>query len=234
MNKIQVGAVLVARMSSSRLPGKVLSEVNHKPLLKYTLERLTNSGLDLQLFVATSTMASDDPIEAFARENELQCIRGDLQDVAGRFGQVFEQSDVDALFRVNGDSPMIDVHLFAQALKIYRDKRPDLVSNIFPRTYPPGVSVELIDRLAFQRLLSYELDSFQKEHITQYFYCHPDRFTIVNIEAIKTYENLHLAVDTEEDLGTFKSIVEKMSKSHWEYGLDDLILLHADSKNHEY
>jgi len=172
------GAAVVARMTSSRLPGKVLSRVAGKPLLQYTLERLRKSKLDIEVVIATSEETSDDPLAEFAEQSGISCVRGSLEDVAGRFLMAIRETGVDAMFRVNGDSPLIDPALFCRAANTYRESSPDLITNIMPRHYPPGVSVELVKATAYREAYSLMKEAEDKEHVTRFFYRNSEKFKI--------------------------------------------------------
>lgn len=225
----RLGAALVARMSSSRLPGKVLTEVAGRPLLQYTLERLQRCGVPLDIVLATSTDPGDDALEAFAGEAGIPCVRGSLEDVAGRFLKAVEATGREAVFRVNGDSPLIEMELFRRAAAEYERSGPDLVTNIMPRLYPPGVSVELIKASTYRDAYAEITEPDDREHVTRFLYRQRDRFRIVNLEPEAPYGDLHLAVDTADDLAAFGAAVGRMERPHWEYGLDEIVALYRAS-----
>lgn len=220
-----LGAALIARMTSQRLPGKVLTQVEGKPLLAYTLERLQRSTLNLEIVVATSDESTDDPLEAFADRHGLKCIRGPLDDVAGRFLKVTEALGLEGVFRVNGDSPLIDLRLFVKAAQTFVDHDVDLVTNVMPRHYPPGISVELIRSSSFRNVYEQITDAKDREHVTRYFYKNPEQFNIVNLRPDKVYPESHFAVDDPCDLQRFRQRVQLMEQPHWEYSLDDIFAL---------
>lgn len=221
-----IGAALIARMSSRRLPGKVLTKVAGVPLLGYSLDRLRHCGLELRIVVATSLDPSDDPLEEFANAEGIDCVRGSLDDVAGRFVKAIETTGADAIFRVNGDSPLIETALFRRAASEFASSKPDLVTNIMPRRYPPGVSVELLRSSSYVESYQKIVDDEDREHVTRFFYRHRNRFRIVNLEPEESYGDLHLAIDTEADLEAFKRVVGLMKRPHWDYGLDEIVELY--------
>ena len=210
-------------MSSQRFPGKVLNLVAGKCLLQYILESLDLIEELSQVFVATSTEKSDNPIQEFCDHYGVNCFRGNLNNVADRFVTLLKNNSCDAFVRVNGDSPLIDHNLISEGLSIFADGNYDLVTNILTRTYPKGQSVEVVKSKIFQKtyLKMNSPDDF--EHVTKYFYKNKYKYKIKNFESKKQLENIQLSVDTYEDMRIFKGIIHKMDKPHWMYSLDDIL-----------
>lgn len=226
---MKIGVIVQARMSSQRLPSKVLALVNEKPLLQYLLERLGNCSSIDQIVVATSDNKSDDPIAEFCNEYGALCNRGPLQNVAKRFYMVLEKYNFDAFVRICGDSPILDQRLIDQALKIY-DEKCDLVTNILPRSYPLGQSVEVIRASTFKKVYDKMSTPDHFEHVTKYYYEKPDEFRIKNFSNKKNLSSYRLVVDTPEDLKRIEKIIVSMTKPHIEYSLSDSINLYPSSK----
>lgn len=223
---MQIGVIVQARMSSNRYPGKTLYEVGGKPLLEYLLERLVRCQYVNQIVVATSIEAGDDSIKAFCQKKGINCYRGPLLDVAGRFKKVVEKYQFDGFVRICGDSPLLDPYLVDRLVKIFRDGDFDLVTNIQKRTFPKGQSVEVLRSESFMEAVELINEECEREHITRYFYEKPDSFRIFNVSSEINYGSLQLSVDTEEDMERFASIVTRMDKPHWEYGLTEILKLY--------
>lgn len=223
MKDQKIGAVVIARMSSTRLPGKGLIEVESKPLLKYTLERLKECGVLSAIILATSNDPSDDELEEFAKREGLPCVRGSLDDVAARFLKAMKEFNLDAAFRVNGDSPLISMDLFRSAVDLYVRRKPDLVTNIMPRHFPHGVSIELVNSECYQRVYTKIEKQEDREHVTSYLYANKESYFIINIDAEMKYPQCDLAIDTPQDLELFKCIIASMTKPHYEYSLEEVI-----------
>lgn len=222
---MRVTAIVQARMSSSRLPGKVLMEVAGKPLLLYLLDRLQRSERLNGIVVATSSDPSDDILVDFCRDVPVSCIRGPLEDVAGRFVLALVQNPADGFVRVCGDSPLLDHRLVDRAVGIFQGGKFDLVTNTLVRDHPDGQSVEVVRAETFLRIYQTLEDPGHFEHVTLYFYHHPERFVIHDIKAAHDYSGLNFVVDTPEDLQAFAGLLTKMDRPHWEYSLDDLVRL---------
>ena len=216
-------------MSSQRLPNKVLTMVNGKPLLQYLLERVARCSLIDQIIVATSDDKSDDPIEVFCHEYGALCFRGPLQNVAKRFYMALEEYNLDAFVRVCGDSPMLDQKLIDQGVKLFNEGY-ELVTNILPRSYPVGQSVEVVRTGTFKKAYEKMSRSDHFEHITKFFYDNIDEFKVKNFSNNKDLSSYRLAVDTAEDLRRVEKIIGSMAKPHTEYDCGDFVKLYPPVK----
>ncbi len=220
---MKIGAIIQARMSSSRRPGKLLYEVAGKPMLQYVLERLQHCrNLDGQV-VATSTQDDDTPIANFCDRFGISVYRGDLANVARRFLEVIELLRFDAFVRISGDSPLLDQQLVDQAVDCFRSGSFDMVTNLMPRSYPEGQSVEVIKSGVFRAAYVAMNSPVHFEHVTPWFYEHHEDFKMLNLGAPHDWSDIHLAVDTEEDMKTFAGIVARFDQPHWQYGLSEII-----------
>ena len=210
-------------MSSRRLPGKVLAPVDGRPMLMYLLERLGRGvGVD-GMSVATSNLASDDPIAAFCGAHGIRCYRGELQNVAARLLAAAELNNADAFVRISADSPLLDRALVTRAVELYRGAVPDLVSNVVVRTFPKGQSVEVINTASLRAALPLFDSVDEYEHVTLHFYRNRKNFRVASFEADGDLSNLQLSVDTPEDLECVRGLVARFKRPHWNYGLDEIV-----------
>jgi spore coat polysaccharide biosynthesis protein SpsF len=197
------GIVIFARLDSTRLPGKVLKPLAGAPMLDWTVRRCRAAGAPVML--ATTGRALDDPIAKYAAAADLPVFRGNTHDVLGRALGAATAFGLDTLVRVSGDSPFIDPAVIAAVVRVHLRDRPDLTTNVFPRTFPPGISAEAIPRATLDRLNAEVPDDRYREHVTLYAYETPDAFRIVNVPASGAdyqedgHVGLHLAVDTPAD-----------------------------------
>ena len=210
-------------MSSTRLPGKVLRRVRDRPVLQYLLERLRRcNGLD-DIAVATSVDPADEPIQKFCLEFGVPCCRGPLDDVARRCADAAGSRALDAFVRLCADSPLLDPALVDKAVAEYRAREVDLVTNVFPRSFPPGQSVEVIRTSELVGAVGLMTSDDDRQHVTRYFYRLADRYRIHNIHSEVEYGDLSLTIDTPEDLQRFETLVEGFERPHWKYGLRELV-----------
>ena len=220
-----IGIIVQARMSSQRLPGKVLRDLGGKPMLLYTLERVALARGADGVIVATSDEASDDPIAAFCADHGIPCFRGSLTDCAGRFLAAADAHGFDAFVRVCGDSPLTDPAVISTAVELFRDGEYDVVTNTFPRSFPVGVSVEVVRTESFRRTHVRMTDPLDRENVTRYYYQHPEEFRIKNFSAPQNNSTAQLAVDTPEDWERFVRIVQQMERPHITYHYEEILAM---------
>jgi spore coat polysaccharide biosynthesis protein SpsF len=217
--------VVPARVSSRRLPGKVLAEVSGRPLLACTLERLQRCRTLADIVVATSWAAEDDRIEALARKLSVPVHRGPLDDVLGRLVGAARARQAGAVVRISGDSPLIDPGLVDRVVGRFLVDPCDVVTNVFPRSFPAGQSVEVVATAALEEAAAATSDPGDREHVTRYFYRHPGAYTIRNVASDRDLSRVQLAVDTADDLALTTRIFAAMDQPHWEYGLDEILAI---------
>ena len=224
----RVTAIIQARMGSSRFPGKVLHNVAGKLILKYLLERLDHCEYLDRIVVATSTDDSDTPIADYCSEEGVDCYRGPLLDVAGRFIEVIDAYQIDSFVRVCADRPLLDQRLVDHGIRTFLQGDFDLVTNVLPPTYPSGQTVEVIRssamRHAYLRMRAIE----DLEHVTRFFYKNQRDFTIRNFASHEDYSAIHLSIDTSRGMTTFAAIVAKMKRPHWEYDLQQILRMYRE------
>ena len=213
------GIVVFARMDSRRLPGKVLMPLAGRPLLRWTVDRCRLAA-DLPVMLATSDREVDSPLAGFAAGLGLPVFRGDVDDVLGRALAAAEAFGLDTLVRISADSPFIDPELIAHVAATQETETPDLTTNVFPRSFPPGISAEAVPRATLARIAGLTDDAADREHVTRYVYSHPDEFRIANVTAEGDYAGLHLAVDDAEDYARAAWIAERLSDAA--AGLDEI------------
>jgi spore coat polysaccharide biosynthesis protein SpsF len=223
---VRIDAVMQARMTSSRLPGKSLRPLGGKPSIGYLIERLAHSEELDGVVVATSDDPTDDPIAEFAGDAGVRVHRGPLANVAQRFLEAAERFDLDAFVRVSGDSPLLDQRLVDQGVRMFREGGTDIVTNVHPRTHPSGQSFEVVSADLFRRTFPELTDPQDLEHVTRFFYRHGERFRIRNLESERDEHELQLSVDSADDARVVEAILAAMDRPHWEYTSDEIIDLH--------
>ena len=187
-------------MSSARFPGKVLAPLGGRPLLDHLVDRLKRVLSQELIVVATSDEGTDDPLAVHASKLGVSVFRGPLDNVFERFRLCLGQFPCAWFFRICADSPLLDPSLLPRIAARAEDG-VDLVTNVFPRTYPKGHSVELLRTETYVRLDSQALSAEEREHVTKVYYNHPDQFRIVNVESgDSSLSRLNFCVDTPEDL----------------------------------
>ena len=215
-----IGAIVQARLGSTRLPGKMLAPLAGRPVLAWVLERLAHAREPAMSVVATSELAADDAIDEFCSERGVRCHRGSSEDVAQRLLDAAAAAGLDAFVRVNGDSPLIDQRLIDRGAELMRAGGADLVTNVRPRTFPPGQSVEVVLTEALERALRGSATDEDREHVTGPLY--RDGFSIVRFANDPPQTTPRYTLDTPADHARLEAILLRMDRPHWEYGWDEL------------
>lgn len=193
-------------------------ELRGRAILEYLLEALVHcAGLD-GLVVATSNDASDDATAALANRRHTPCFRGPLEDVALRMLRAGEKHAADAIVRISGDSPLLDPALVDQAVNLFRAGHVDLVSNVQPRTFPKGQSVEVIALPALQRAVTSMSRAEDREHVTTHLYAHPARFSVRSFTADPPRPEVQLSIDDAVDFTRCAAILEQLGEEPWRVG----------------
>lgn len=145
---LNLAFIIQARMTSTRLPGKVLKEILGRPMLGYQIERLRRVRTAPNIIVATTTNDTDLPIVDFCKKNDLVCFRGSEHDVLSRFLQAAKEHQVKNIIRITSDCPLIDPQILEQLIEAFGTGREfDYVSNTLERTFPRGMDAEIFSIL---------------------------------------------------------------------------------------
>lgn len=202
------GVFIQARMSSARFPGKVLAPFRGRPMIDSVLRNVADALPGGRIVVATSDDATDDPLAAYVRHLGIEVFRGSRDNVLQRLQGCLQAHPCRWFFRVCGDSPLVDADLIREMVA-YADRTDlDLVTNVFPRTFPKGQSLEFVRAETFAGISEEELDADAREHVTKIYYAQPSRFRILNLTARdRSRAELSLAVDTLDDLRRIEAFV---------------------------
>ncbi len=223
----KICAVIQARMSSQRFPGKVLTKVNGKPLLGYLLESLEHCPGIEDIVVATSDEQSDTPVSQYCRKEKIQCYRGPLEDVAARFIGAMETYEMDAFVRVCGDSPLLLPETVNKGITLFETGNYQIVTNTLKRSFPKGQTVEIVEAETYRNAYPAMKTPGDLEHVTPYFYRNHDKFKIHNFRHKKDCSTMQMSVDCPEELDTVAHILDNMEKPHWQYSVDELIKFYS-------
>lgn len=230
---VSTGYLVFARLDSRRLPGKALLDLAGRPLLQRVLDRIRSAAAGRLVAVATSDREVDDPIAELAERQGVALFRGAAEDVAGRALAAAEAFRLDLFVRICGDSPFVDPQLCQRMVAQAESGSMDVVTNLFPRHYPPGCSVEVVRIEAMRRLCKQAEGQRYREHVTTYFYDNPIAFNIANCVPPIPYPPVVLTVDEPADLQRARHIVLSAGDGIDRLTLDEVVRLAAayDSEN---
>ena len=197
-------AIVQARMSSSRLPGKVLRDIAGQAMLARVVQRARRASLVSQVVVATTIDPSDDPVFAFCRQQGYPVYRGNLSDVLDRYYQAAREFGAEIVVRLTADCPVIDPEEIDHVVSVFLEEGVDFAANRLPppwkRTYPIGLDTEVCSFAGLERAWHEARLTYEREHVMPYFYDEPGRFRIRMLDYPQDYGHLRWTVDTAEDL----------------------------------
>jgi spore coat polysaccharide biosynthesis protein SpsF len=220
-------AIIEARMTSTRLPGKILLPILGKPMLELLIERLKRSKYLDTIVVATTCNPSDDPIEQLANRLSVGCFRGSEDDVLDRVLRAAHTYEADVIVEITGDCPLIDPHIVDTVIRAYQIKNVDYVSNILKQTYPRGLETQVFSTTVLEKVALLTQDPVDHEHVSLYIYEHPKIFSLYNVESALSEKDsaIRLTVDTREDFRLITAIYEHFYPTNPEFTLDDVVIL---------
>jgi spore coat polysaccharide biosynthesis protein SpsF len=217
--------ILQARMSSSRLPGKVLLPILGEAMLQRQLERISPARKIDHLIVATSVGREDDAVAAFCFEKRVDCFRGDLENVLDRFYQAAKNYDAQTIVRLTGDCPLADSAIIDRAITIFESGKYDYVSNTVERTYPVGLDVEVFSVEALEEAWREAVLPSEKEHVTRFIYTHPEDFRIGQFKSERNLSDLRWTVDEPADYEFVMKIYERLYPADHNFTTEDVLNL---------
>jgi spore coat polysaccharide biosynthesis protein SpsF len=203
-------AIIQARMSSTRLPGKVLKPAGGRTMLERMVERVRQAKAVDQVVVATTTDPSDEALVRACRRYNVKVFRGSLPDVLDRYYQAAKLHQAEIIVRLTGDCPLIDPHLIDDVVNALIIKQVDFACNRLPppftRTYPIGLDVEACTFSALENAWRNADQKHEREHVLPYLYAKPGRFKVLQLNAPEDLGHLRLTLDTPEDLVLLRRI----------------------------
>lgn len=220
--------IVQARMSSSRLPGKVLLPIAGKPMLQHVLYRVRQSRRKNLVVVATTTEENDTGIVDLCRLLKVDFFRGPVDDVLHRYASAADHFGADIIVRVTADCPLIDPGVVDDTIETFTSGDFDYLSTEYGhKTYPHGLAVEVFSREALVRADKEADKSFEREHVTPYIHNHPERFKLGGIHLPEDFSFIRVTVDEPEDISVVEGVLELNPKIDVK-GLIDLWQKHPD------
>jgi spore coat polysaccharide biosynthesis protein SpsF len=226
----KIATVVQARMSSSRLPFKVMVSLAGKPLLQRMIERVEASVLKGTVIVATSIEASDDPIESFCQKEGIRCYRGSLTDLLDRHLKAAEEVNADYVLKIPSDVPLIDPDVINRVVSYFFKNidKYDYVSNLHPATYPDGNDVEIMTIDTLRRAHSAATLPMEREHTTPWIWENPEINRIGNVvwETGLDYSMTHRwTIDYEDDYLFIKRVYDELYSQNKHFSMYDILAL---------
>ena len=231
MTSVRTIAVLQARMSSKRLPGKVMLELNGKPMIYWQAKRIIEAKSVNQLVVATSIDSTDDLLVDYLEENSIDVYRGSLNNVLSRFNSVATDNPSTALIRLTADCPLVMPELIDEMVEKFYEQDVDYLSNTLKPTFPDGLDIEIMKPSALAKLAGFSLEEMELEHVTYGLYTRPHIFKVSNYLNSTDQSSERWTVDYQEDFDFIRSIFQEFLGREHEFLYRDVIELLA--RNHK-
>jgi spore coat polysaccharide biosynthesis protein SpsF len=204
-----------ARVGSTRLPSKVLKEIEGNSILKIHLSRILNSKLIDKIIVATTDKYEEYPIVDLCRKLNIDVFQGSEYDVLDRFYKSVINCNADWIVRVTSDCPLIDPILIDYLVNAVVSSGKDYGSNTMVESYPDGQDIEVFKFFTLKKAWENAKIKSEREHVTPYIKNYSDimgghEFTSLSIENIENYSNVRMTVDEALDFEAIKILLEKL------------------------
>ena len=207
-----IGCIVQARTGSSRLPEKILLNLDEKnSALFYVINQLKNCKKINKIVIATTNLEQDDIIEEFCRKNEIAFFRGSEKDVLDRYYNCAKNFGFDIVLRITSDCPLIDPEIIDKIIENFEPSSEDYISNTLKNTFPKGLDVEVFTFNALEKAWSEAKLPSEREHVT-HFIRNNSGFKIKNFENETDLSELRWTLDRKEDLEFLREIIKRIEK----------------------
>lgn len=209
---MKVVAIIQAHMGSTRLPGKVLLDLEGKPVLLRVIERVRNFRNVDKVLVAVSTLPADDILAERCKEWDVTVYRGDDQDVLSRFLGAAESAEADVCVRITSDCPLIDPSVSDMIIEHFLNANPpvDYASNKIPQSFPRGLDTEVFSIEALQRTARDAKIAYERTHVTIHMYEHPEEYRLLSVTSEVDRASWRWTLDTREDYEFLQGVYSRM------------------------
>ncbi len=221
-------ALIQARMSSHRFPGKVLESLCGLPLIVFMAGRVRRAATLDEVAVVTSVEPSDDVLVAALARYDIPVFRGDLHDVLSRYAAAAAACQATEIVRLTGDCPLADPAVIDKVVRARRDADADYASNIEPRTFPDGLDVECFTRTALDRAAREARDPPEREHVTPWMRTAGNGLRRIGVTTIVDGSSLRLTVDYPTDLAAIRRLLEMVDRAPDAFDMFDMLRCLAD------
>lgn len=219
----KIVALLQARMSSSRFPGKVLESLGDRPMIVFMVERALRTRRLDEVVVVTSVDPTDDPLAEALERHGIGCFRGDLNDVLARYAAAAEALEADFVVRLTGDCPLIDPAVIDQVVEMLLDGDVDYASNIDPPSYADGLDVEAFTRDALEAAHAQATTPAEREHVTLWMRSEEAGLRRRCRQGLVNSSHLRLTVDYPDDLELIRRLIQMVRTEAGSFDHYDLL-----------
>jgi spore coat polysaccharide biosynthesis protein SpsF len=229
-NNKKICATIEARMTSSRLPGKVLMDFSGKPSLQHIIERLKRSKYIDEVVVATTINSTDAPLIQLCEKIGCKYFRGSEEDVLLRVLEAAKSVSADLIVEITGDCPVIDWRHTDRLIELFYSGDYDYAANIIERTFPRGFDTQVFPVSVLSEVNETTKSVVDHEHVSLYIYSHPEKYRLINWKAESElfHPEFEITLDTKEDYELIKSIYDNLYTENIDFSAGDAIKLLLD------
>ncbi len=217
--------IIQARTDSTRLPNKVLEDIQGKPLILHVLERVRHAKTLGTIVLATTTREVDTPLADLVHAHGIPVFRGECDDVLDRYYQAATTFHAQTIVRVTGDCPLIDPHVIDLVVHVFLQNHYDYVTNTLQPTYPDGLDVEVFSYETLTKAWNEATLSSEREHVTAYIRNHPKKFTQHDVKNPVDLSKYRWTVDNQEDLAFVREIYRRLYSKEKIFYMEDILTL---------
>jgi spore coat polysaccharide biosynthesis protein SpsF len=228
---MRIAAVIQARVSSTRLPGKVLKELPYGSgitVLEQVIRRVKRCKKLSDVIVATTTEKEDDELVSIAQREEAKHFRGSKEDVLSRYYFASKENDLEILIRITSDCPCIDAEVVDSVIEKHMATKADFTSNTLVKTFPHGLDTEVLNFDALEKAHFEAKQTFEREHVCPYIYkSNPQMFKISAVEAPQRLRapDIKITLDTEQDYALLCTVFDYLYPENEFFDTEDIIKL---------
>lgn len=220
-----IGAIIQARMGSTRLPKKVIKKIEGKTVLEHVINRLKRIKNCPKVILATTDKKEEDVLEKIAKKLNISVFRGSEDDVLDRYYQTARLFKIDPIIRITADCPLLDSEVAEKVIDFYLRGIYDYVSNVHPPTFPDGMDVEIFNFKTLEKSWQEIKLLSEREHVTSYITKHPKMFKVGNVVSKKDFNYLRLTLDEKDDLILIRKIYKELYSKNPFFGLEQILEL---------
>jgi len=221
---MKISAIIQARMTSTRLPGKVLMNIGGKSMVWHVVNRLKHSKKLDDIILAIPDTKKNDILEKFAKDSKVKYFRGSEEDVLSRYYETAKKFKCDVIVRITSDCPLIDPKIVDLLIEKYLSSNVDYTKALMT-TFPRGLDVEVFDFKALKKAYRKAKEPYQREHVTPYIYENTKIFKVgfVSAKGNLKHPEVRLVVDTKEDLKLVREIYKYLYKDRKIFYTEEII-----------
>lgn len=224
----KIVAIIQARMSSTRLPHKVLKDLHGKTVLNRVVDRVSDCDLFDKVVVATTDLDIDNAIVNECKKIGVAYTRGSSDNVLSRYYEAAEKFNAENVVRVTSDCPVISTQVLGKIVAEYLDKQPDYLSNTIQRTFPRGLDAEIFSFKTLEVAYKNATKDYEKEHVTPYIYQNPDKFNILHFKDSVDNSQHRWTLDTKEDWELIQKIYAYLYDDNNKFEYNDILNLYKE------